>query len=575
LWRGFFCVRQSSYPYIFIIFADMKARSFVITIVSGLALLTACHTPTREARQMMAQAKALSDTAPDSAVKLIDSVLRMEYHFSEQQRMDLALLQGELVFRDASIDEEVLPEDVSTSPELERAGAYFAKRKEYTKAAHASLYNGYVQQAYGERENAMRSYKDAEHYGVIVGDSLTMARAECKMGRMLFDDYMEKEALCQFQSAERNAGDNLNELSLIRNMAAASCLVLGLYDSADYYLKQSLVDAERCLSRNAKRKALNNYAVYHRILGEFDESIGCLHRMFNEVDSTLLPIVYLNLGRTYVSLANLDSAYYYYQQLERTLSDFWIKPETKASAYQALSEFAESQKNDSNALKYRKLYEKFIGVVRDQTAQKTVYRIQQRYDYEALQNAMSLRVIRRQRIILVLSVVLLLFVVALAYLQIRLAKNLKREADIKASLLRFAQANNELSAKSEEYDKQRHELEQKLSKARLKEQRIMQKMAVYLGSKEDAASLDSLKYSLMGNQEYWDAMLKLFDMQFPGTRKKLKQQHPELTEKEQKVLLLSYLDTSREDAAILLDTSVHMVDKLRNSVRKKMLKDTF
>lgn len=553
----------------------MKARSFVITIVSGLALLTACHTPTREARQMMAQAKALSDTAPDSAVKLIDSVLRMEYHFSEQQRMDLALLQGELVFRDASIDEEVLPEDVSTSPELERAGAYFAKRKEYTKAAHASLYNGYVQQAYGERENAMRSYKDAEHYGVIVGDSLTMARAECKMGRMLFDDYMEKEALCQFQSAERNAGDNLNELSLIRNMAAASCLVLGLYDSADYYLKQSLVDAERCLSRNAKRKALNNYAVYHRILGEFDESIGCLHRMFNEVDSTLLPIVYLNLGRTYVSLANLDSAYYYYQQLERTLSDFWIKPETKASAYQALSEFAESQKNDSNALKYRKLYEKFIGVVRDQTAQKTVYRIQQRYDYEALQNAMSLRVIRRQRIILVLSVVLLLFVVALAYLQIRLAKNLKREADIKASLLRFAQANNELSAKSEEYDKQRHELEQKLSKARLKEQRIMQKMAVYLGSKEDAASLDSLKYSLMGNQEYWDAMLKLFDMQFPGTRKKLKQQHPELTEKEQKVLLLSYLDTSREDAAILLDTSVHMVDKLRNSVRKKMLKDTF
>lgn len=226
-------------------------------------------------------------------------------------------------------------------------------------------------------------------------------------------------------------------------------------------------------------------------------------------------------------------------------------------------------------MKYRKLYEKFIGVVRDQTAQKTVYRIQQRYDYEALQNAMSLRVIRRQRIILVLSVVLLLFVVALAYLQIRLAKNLKREADIKASLLRFAQANNELSAKSEEYDKQRHELEQKLSKARLKEQRIMQKMAVYLGSKEDAASLDSLKYSLMGNQEYWGAMLKLFDMQFPGTRKKLKQQHPELTEKEQKVLLLSYLDTSREDAAILLDTSVHMVDKLRNNVRKKMSKDTF
>ena len=43
-----------------------------------------------------------------------------------------------------------------------------------------------------------------------------------------------------------------------------------------------------------------------------------------------------------------------------------------------------------------------------------------------------------------------------------------------------------------------------------------------------------------------------------------------LVETEQKILLLSYVDASREDTAVLLGISVFMVDKLRTSVKKKM-----
>ena len=65
-------------------------------------------------------------------------------------------------------------------------------------------------------------------------------------------------------------------------------------------------------------------------------------------------------------------------------------------------------------------------------------------------------------------------------------------------------------------------------------------------------------------------MKMAFDEHFPGMRKKIMQQYPQLTEKEQKILLLSYVDASRNDTALLLDTSVFMVDKLRISVKKKM-----
>ena len=100
----------------------------------------------------------------------------------------------------------------------------------------------------------------------------------------------------------------------------------------------------------------------------------------------------------------------------------------------------------------------------------------------------------------------------------------------------------------------------------------MQKMAVFLENKKDSALFEALKYSVLGNQEYWDAMLRTFDRQFPGMRKQLVLQYPELTETEQKILLLSYVDASREDTAVLLDISIFMVDKLRTSVKKKMAK---
>ena len=57
---------------------------------------------------------------------------------------------------------------------------------------------------------------------------------------------------------------------------------------------------------------------------------------------------------------------------------------------------------------------------------------------------------------------------------------------------------------------------------------------------------------------------------FDRIRENLKLQHPELTEMEQKDFILSYFNVSREDEALMFNKSVHMVDKWRNSVRKKM-----
>ena len=166
-------------------FAGMK-RHLLIGLLLLLLALSACHTPTREAKRMVKRAYLLADTLPDSTARLIDSVLRMPASFSERERMDMALLQAEALFGDRGdaispiMDDDFFDDkgNLSTSPELERAAAYYAKKKQYAKAAHAALYSGFVQQHYNEKEAAMRSFKEAELYGKHAVDSLTMAQAE-------------------------------------------------------------------------------------------------------------------------------------------------------------------------------------------------------------------------------------------------------------------------------------------------------------------------------------------------------------------------------------------------------------
>lgn len=557
---------------------------------------------------MVRRAEQLFDTLPDSTASLIDSVLRMPVYFNEKRRMDMALLQGEALFGDRGQEIPPVMDDdffddrpfLTASPELERAGAYYARKEQYDKAAHAALYSGFIQQHYSEKQAAMQSFKDAERYGEKANDSLTLARAQYWIGKLLFFDGMNQEALFQLCKAEKHFCNRDSERSFVQNKIAVCHLLLGDYENAEACLKQSLILSEKCHVGIVKRKALNNYAVLCQILGKYDQAIACLRQIETEpyLDDSELLLLYINFGDVFTEMNCPDSAVSYYKQVETLLPEADITMETKVSAYNSLFLFAESQHNDSSALVYLKCCDKWLNEVRDKREQNNVYGIQKKYDYDALQNTMNQKVIRRQRIIIFLSVIAIVVLLALVSSQVRLARIRRQEKEIKASLFRFMQQNEELTKQSENIKQAHQELEQKhqeseearqslasqvqeyktayeksdkkLSKAILKQHQIMQKMAVFLTNESDSVLFSTLKYSVLGGDEYWEAMLKTFDKQFPGMRRKLALQHPDLTEQEQKVLLLSYVDASREDTAVLLDTSVFMVDKLRTSVKKKM-----
>ena len=575
-----------------------------------LLVLTACDTTTREARRMVKRAERLADTLPDSTARLIDSVLRMPASFSERERMDMALLQADALFGDHGQEISPIMDDdffddranLSTSPELEHAGAYYANKKDYTKAAHAALYSGFVQQHYDEKEAAMRSFKEAEHYGMMAGDSLTVARAEYKMGKMLFDEYMEQEAQDMFRKSKKFIGNHHTERASIENSEAVIYILMGQFDDADSCLQRGMILAEKWHSDKVIRKIHNNYSVLYSLQGKYDQAVDCLHRMkanpnLGENDMFVLN---LNLGNVYFDMKEMDSAARYYQFVELVLPKVNVKKETVLAAYEALYRFAEDQNDDSLALQYRELHEKGLYDLMVLRQKQTIYRIQQQYDYENLQNKTNKELLQRQHIITLFAIFTIIGLAVLAISLIRLAKIRKQEAIAKANLFHFMQQNKELQQIQETTDKKMmglsmanetnlkayQDLSQKyqaihdtckgyaqtLSDALNKEALIMRKLDIYLGNKGEKAYLAALNEAVFEGDDHWEALMKVFDALYPNVRESLLLQYPDLTEMEQKDIILSYFNVSREDEAAMFNKSVHMVDKWRNGARKKMLK---
>ena len=288
---------------------------------------------------------------------------------SESRRMEAALEQGALLYGQGENDTLVFV------PELDHAAAYFAERKQYGKAAHAALYNGYAQVACKDKPAAMQSFKEAEHYGDLANDSLTVAWAQYEVGRLLFSEVRTEEAFSVLRKSDETFGSDLTGRSLANNMMACCFLVKHEYDSAIVYLEKSLDFAELGKSDLAKRKALNNLVVLHSLTGDYPKAFDAINRIRTEVSSLDTLLLYLNIADLHLASGSLDSANYYFHRLETMVSEVSARDETKVSVYEALSRFAEKQGNYQSALVYRKSHEDLMYKIQLTIEKNNVYRI--------------------------------------------------------------------------------------------------------------------------------------------------------------------------------------------------------
>ena len=441
------------------------------------------------------------------------------------------------------------------------------------QAGRDALESARIQLDSGHKAEALQLFKDAEHYSQLANDDLTVAHARYNIARCL-GYYADKEetVLLLKSAAEGFGNDYANRSEALRELGDIYQFH-SQFDSAEYYLEQAMVYAEQSGSIEAKRDVLSALHAMYFNSGDYEKSADYLSHYWkasiSDADDNVLMYYYHDMGNIYSESGDLDSADYYYGRLEELVThaehdeDTWFY-------YGVLSDFAEERGDYETACKYGCLYEEGSKLREIEQQENNLALISHKYDSEVMRNVLNQKIIIKQRIIVIVSLIATLVLAALLVSQIRLARRRKREADINAELFHFKQQNKALAQKHAEHEQIQQDYADRLSDALMKEQRIMLLLDNYLNSNKKANLLNELEISVYGGKDHWEAMLAVVDQLYPDLIETLQQKYPDLDEDERKSYILSFFKLSRQEEADYLGTTVNMIDKLRGRRRKKM-----
>ena len=477
----------------------------------------------------------------------------------ESERMAAALEQAESVYGEGSLLMEV--DTALFIPGLSDASLYYARKKQFSKAALAALYNGYSEKDYN-KDLATNSFKEAERYGEMAHDSLTMARAEYWMGKFLHEAGRIEAALSAFETSYYLIGERYAERAFIENSLAVTYIMLKQYDSAEYYLNNSLTIARDIHSERLERKVLNNLAVLYRIQGRFEKSIDCLRKILSlpDLEKSEKGIVLLNFGNTFMANREFDSAALYFRLLADSVLDSQIKTDTKLSIYGALLNFAENQGNLSAALQYREKHEDLLYEVMLQRQEQSIYRIQKQYDYENIRNTMNKKIIRRHRVIIVFGFLLLFLSIVILFLQHRHHQMLIAEEEMKHQLFAMKESLGRTVSVS---------ILDKTVVSRLKI--IIVANHATNRAKDPKNEWRPLVFEIMaGKENVYEAAKTVIEEAYPNLFSTILKTLPELNDTEAKVCMMSCFDLTNSEIAELLGLSINTINQNRSTLRRKL-----
>ena len=448
------------------------------------------------------------------------------------------------------------------------------------QSARDALENARIQLDSGNKIDAMRLFKEAEHYGLLVEDTLTVAHARFNIARCLGEYADEEELFSLLKAADEGFGDNYTERAKVMTFWGDYYQFHRQFDSAEVYLNRAMDYAERSGSMDAKRWVLTAFHVKCFNAKEYEKSGDYLRQYFQtytpDPSDSVLMYYYHNMGNVYYEMGNMDSTAYYYGRLEEILTS--SEPDCSAQNesawyYGALANFAEMRGDFEKACEYMYWYEKHDAHYDIEQQKNNLALISQKYDTAVMQNELNEKIIQKQRVIILISGIAALVLLAFLISQIRLARNRKREAEINAELFHFKQQNQALAQKDAEHEQIQQDYANRLSDALDMEQRVMLLLDNYLNNDKRASLLNDLEQSVFGDKDHWKAMLSVVEEKYPGLWETLGQKYPDLDEDEKKSFILSYFKISRQEEADYLGTTVGMVDKLRGKRRKKMEED--
>lgn len=464
-------------------------------------------------------------------------------------------------------------EDISNDDQIFEAYDYFLHAKDYRNAAPAALYSGRVRQAKKEYEAAMNCYQEADRYGRLTGDSVSAAFAQYYIGDLLNNSGHEDEAIVNYKAAAELWGDSLSRKAKCLNAVAMMNIVIDAYDSALIYLEQAIQLAQTSHDSVTEASVWNNYSVAYQLTDDFDAAKDCLRKALPLVDVKRRPIALMNLAKVYLALDERDSLEYYKTAMLNAMELTECRPETMAAVYAFLIKDALANGDYATAFDLEKKHEEVaLDILSDQT-QSSVLEIQKKYDFETQANQHNRQMLSRQRLIIVLIVVLMIALAIITGLVFNALKKKRIEAEINANLLELKKRNEQQQQEQSDLQTQIETL-QKQTGDRLKDEylqkcHIIRCFEVYSRDRNNPMGFKDLEKALFEGEDHWTGFEQAFEGVHPGFIDSVKTNYPDLTESEFRYCLLSHFKLSRQEYADALGCSVYNIDKIRASLNNK------
>lgn len=465
-----------------------------------------------------------------------------------------------------------------------KAKAYFEKKnKDPDQTARAYFYSGCVLRERQQHDEAMRHYKKTEQLASQTGNTDLMGLAEYNMGDLLAEQGYYRQALAHYSEVAdiyaHPRGDFHERRAYSFGAMGRMYLLLKQSDSAFIYFQKGLDIAEHARDSKLQSLLAQNLSVAYADAKQYESAKKILLQSYqlNE-DSTELSRYYLNFAKIYSGMNLHDSATYYADKMEESLS-LTDDDTFKLTAYNFLSNRKRALGNYLEALHYKDERERLLTKMIYESRAKSVYEIQQKYDFEQQQNHYNQMLIGRQRWIIIFLAVILSGGVSFTVYTI--SEN-RKFMEVRQRMDTLNKMNEKLEIILSEKDKHLIDRNEKLQGAILLQFDVAKKILLLKSRKHQTkdrkvspdsplvSDMNRILYKQTDIQDEWSAMLSVIERACPGLSARMLENFTSLNEKEFRVAMLAYADFKIDETGMILGLKPNTVQSIRTDLRKKI-----
>ena len=544
-------------------------RVSLFLLITGL--LVSCLNPQPQAPQLLKQAQALIDTRPDSAMRLIDSIFYPEASLRKPQYMQYLVTRVQARYKNyRPVAEDTL---------IFAARDYFVRKgKDPRQTTLACFYSGCVYREQDNFDKAMQQYKKAEQYAAKTDDVDLQGLVQYNMGDLLAEQGLHAQALEKYKEAEKfysRSPTNPEEKQAGCLEAIGQMFLLsGENDNALSAFYRGIELAKLSENKAVQSQLHQNIGIAYREMGNYTEAERHLrHTLLLENDTTEAPRYYLNFAKLYLQTNQPDSLVFYRDRLIQNL-DAVNDPYLKASAYSFLADDALSNKNYVSAFDYQKKRSLLVEEIMEKSLEQSVYEVQQKYDYELLQNRHTQTLLRKQRFSILLFILFLTASLAALVFQRKTVRQKNRLLSLQNAIETLDKTAKDLQKKQLSTQESKEQLRETLLwKFNVQHKAALLKSELQhwerMDTKKAFARFDDIVYG-KDNPSQWNALVETIDAIYPGLSLFIRQHYPQFSDTEVNVCLLSYAGLNAKETTLILNQSPNTVNMARTRIRQKM-----